>query len=341
MNRKRLATILDAFKGVRIAVCGDFFLDRYLWIDPARAERSVETGLVAHQVTHQTSAPGAAGTVAANLAALGAHVVCLGVVGDDGDGYMLRQGLHAIGVDENLMILTPERPTATYTKPVIRQSDNTVVERERLDIRSREPLPARYTMQLADHLETLAPRIDGIVYADQMPEHGAGVVDAHIHVAIGRIAAAHPQLPMYADSRQRIGLFRDVVIKPNVHEARAALSGANAVASDHDVLARLLAEQTRRPVVMTLGPAGVLVYENGVTTHISGVPVDCPIDVVGAGDSVMAALAVSTAAGATLIEAAEIAMLVAAVTIRKLGTTGTAAPAEILDIAHRYNRLED
>ena len=178
MNRKRLATILDAFKGVRIAVCGDFFLDRYLWIDPARAEISVETGLVAHQVTHQTSAPGAAGTVAANLAALGAHVVCLGVVGDDGDGYMLRQGLHAIGADENLMILTPERPTATYTKPVIRQPDNTVVERERLDIRSREPLPSRYTMQLADHLETLAPRIDAIVYADQMPEHGAGVVDA-------------------------------------------------------------------------------------------------------------------------------------------------------------------
>jgi rfaE bifunctional protein kinase chain/domain len=340
MNKQRLATLTHAFNGVRIAVCGDFFLDRYLWIDPARAELSVETGLVAHQVTHQTSAPGAAGTVAANLAALGAHVVCLGVVGDDGDGYMLRQGLHAIGADENLMILTPERPTATYTKPVIRQPDNTVVEHERLDIRSREPLPTRYTMQLADHLETLAPRIDGIVYADQMPEHGAGVVDAHIHAAIGRIAAAHPQLAMYADSRQRIGLFRDVVIKPNVHEARAALSGATAAPNDNVVLARLLAEQTRRPVVMTLGPAGVLVYENGVTTHISGIPVDCPIDVVGAGDSVMAALAVSTAAGATLVEAAEIAMLVAAVTIRKLGTTGTASPAEILDIAQRYDRLE-
>jgi len=238
------------------------------------------------------------------------------------------------------MILTPERPTATYTKPVIRQPDNTVIERERLDIRSREPLPSRYTMQLADHLETLAPRIDAIVYADQMPEHGAGVVDAHIHAAIGRIAAAHPQLPMYADSRQRIGLFRDVVIKPNVHEARAALSGATAAPSDNDVLARILAEKTRRPVVMTLGPAGVLVYENGASTHISGVPVDCPIDVVGAGDSVMAALAVSTAAGATLVEAAEIAMLVAAVTIRKLGTTGTATPAEILDIAQRYDRLD-
>jgi rfaE bifunctional protein kinase chain/domain len=341
MNEQRLTMLTQAFKGVRIAVCGDFFLDRYLWIDPTRAELSVETGLVAHQVTHQTSAPGAAGTVAANLAALGAHVVCLGVVGDDGDGYTLRQGLQALGVDENLMILTPDRPTATYTKPVIRQPDNTVVERERLDIRSREPLPTRYTMQLAEHLETLAPRVDGIVFADQMPEHGSGVVDAHIHAAIERIAAAYPQLAMYADSRQRIGLFRDVVIKPNLHEARAALRGDTAVPSDNEVLVGILAEHTRRPVVMTLGPAGVLVFENGATTHISGVPVDCPIDIVGAGDSVMAALAVSTAAGATLVEAAEIAMLVAAVTIRKLGTTGTATPAEILDIANRYDRLDD
>jgi rfaE bifunctional protein kinase chain/domain len=340
MNAQRLTMLTQAFKSVRIAVCGDFFLDRYLWIDPTRAELSVETGLVAHQVTHQTSAPGAAGTVAANLAALGAHVVCLGVVGDDGDGYTLRQGLQALGVDENLMILTPDRPTATYTKPVIRQPGNTVVERERLDIRSRVPLPTTYTTQLVDHLETLAHHIDAIAFADQMPEVGAGVINDSMHVAIRRIAADHPRIPMFADSRRRISAFRDVVIKPNLGEAQAAVDLGALVASNQIAVAAALAEHTNKPVVVTLGADGVLVYEKGVATHISGVPVDCPIDVVGAGDSVMAALAVSTAAGATLAEAAEIAMLVAAVTIRKLGTTGTATPAEILDIAHRYKRLD-
>ena len=93
MKRERLDEITHQFAGKRIVVCGDFFLDRYLWVDPARAEISIETGHTAHQVTHQTFAPGAAGTVATNLAALGAEVICVGVIGDDGDVLLLRQGL--------------------------------------------------------------------------------------------------------------------------------------------------------------------------------------------------------------------------------------------------------
>ena len=88
MQQQRLHEITNDFTGKRIVVCGDFFLDRYLWIDTSRAEISVETGLIAHQVTAQTCAPGAAGTVVANLAALGATVICVGVVGNDGDGFM-------------------------------------------------------------------------------------------------------------------------------------------------------------------------------------------------------------------------------------------------------------
>ena len=109
MNHNRLKQITDQFKGKRIVVCGDFFLDRYLWIDPDRAEISVETGSTANQVITQTCAPGAAGTVVANLAALGAEVICLGVIGDDGDGFMLRRGLTDIGADDHLLVVTPDR----------------------------------------------------------------------------------------------------------------------------------------------------------------------------------------------------------------------------------------
>ena len=340
MQAARLAQITSAFAGKRIAVCGDFFLDRYLWIDPARAEISVETGLTAHQVTHQTSAPGAAGTVAANLAALGAHVVCLGVIGDDGDGYALRQGLHKLDVDDSLMIATPDRPTATYTKPVIRQPDGTVLERERLDIRSRDALPSNYRAQFIDHLETLAHHIDAIVFADQMPEAQAGIIDETVQRAITRIAQEHPGLPMFADSRARIDRFRGVVIKPNLHEAYSALGRVPIPEDDFNNIAAELATRTQHPVVMTLAGDGVIVSEHGITQHIPGIPVDCPIDVVGAGDSVMAALAIARAAGATLFESAEIAMFVAAVTIRKLGTTGTATPAELTAIAQHYSRLQ-
>lgn len=339
MDRARLAAITQRYKGKRIAVCGDFFLDRYLWIDPARAEISVETGSTAHQVVAETSAPGAAGTVAANLAALGASVVCVGVIGDDGDGYTLRRGLHALGVDDSLMITTPDRPTATYTKPVVRDAAGLVHEHERLDIRARTPLPAPYSRQLCEHLDTIARSCDAIVFADQMPEDGAGAITTDLHETIAHIAQRSPDMPLFADSRRRIGAFRSVICKPNIHEAAAALGLSETPAPDPALVVRALSEQTGRPVVMTLASAGALVCTRGNVQHIAALPVDCPIDVVGAGDSVMAALALSCAAGATLVEATEIAMYVAGVTIRQLGTTGTATVASLTALATHYQRL--
>lgn len=339
MNHNRLKQITDQFIGKRIVVCGDFFLDRYLWIDPDRAEISVETGSTANQVITQTCAPGAAGTVVANLVALGAEVICLGVIGDDGDGFMLRRGLTDIGADDHLLVVTPDRPTPTYTKPTIRHADGHITELERLDIRSREPLDGAIIQQIANHLETLADTVDAIVFADQMPESGCGVIGQTIHHTIQQIAKTHPQLPMFADSRQRIDQFTNVIIKPNIYEASQAcnldVNQANA-----EQIALLLTKRTHQPVVITLGAAGVLVCEHKTCQQINAIEVDQIIDVVGAGDSVMAALTISCASGATLAEAAEIAMFVAGVTVRQIGTTGTATIQQIIEIAQRYQRIE-
>jgi rfaE bifunctional protein kinase chain/domain len=338
MRLARFAELAEQFSKQRIVVCGDFFLDRYLWIDEARAEISVETGRVAHQVTHQSCAPGAAGTVVNNLRALGAQVICMGAVGDDGDGYMLRQELHRVGADDSLLCVTPGRVTPTYTKPTVRRTDGELVELERLDIRSRDALPANIHATIASQLVSIADTVDGIILADQMPEANCGVIGEPVHAAIHAIAEQYPTLPMFADSRQRIDQFRNVIIKPNLHEAAQALqTDANSARSAD--YGRRLQTITGRPVVITLGSDGVLVTDP-THTHIPALPVDTTIDIVGAGDSVMAAMAVSVASGATLAEAAEIAMLVAGVTIRKLGTTGTATPAEITAIGQRYGRWD-
>jgi rfaE bifunctional protein kinase chain/domain len=340
MQYNRLKQITDQFKDKRIVVCGDFFLDRYLWIDPERAEISVETGSTAHQVVAQTCAPGAAGTVVANLAALGAEVICLGVVGDDGDGFMLRRGLTDIGADDHLLIVTPNRPTSTYTKPSIRHADGHVTELERLDIRSRTPLDVTIIQQIAKHLDTLADTVDAIVFADQMPEPGCGVIGSAIHDTIQHIAKTHPHLPMFADSRQRIEQFTNVIVKPNIYEACNA-SNLDAHNTNAAHAAMLLANRTKQPVVVTLGAAGVLVCDNDACQQIDAIEVDQIIDVVGAGDSAMAALTLSRASGATIAEAAEIAMFVAGVTVRQIGTTGSATISQIIDIAKRYQRIDE
>src|SRR4029077_7594867 len=116
-----LEQILLRIPSLRIGVLGDLFLDRYFDIDAQLDEPSLETGLIAYQVTQVRSQPGAAGTVINNLAALGVgRIVPIAVIGDDGEGYELRQALDELrGVDSRHLKVTRQRRTPTYTKPIL------------------------------------------------------------------------------------------------------------------------------------------------------------------------------------------------------------------------------
>src|SRR3954449_4255630 len=116
-----LERILAGIPRLTIGVLGDLFLDRYLDIDARLTESSIETGLDAYQVVRVRSYPGAAGTVMNNLVALGlGRVVPVTVIGDDGEGYELRQALAAMPAVDPVAVLTaPGRRTPTYTKPML------------------------------------------------------------------------------------------------------------------------------------------------------------------------------------------------------------------------------
>src|SRR5215213_1379114 len=129
--------ILSAIPGRTIGVLGDLFLDRYLDIDAALNEPSVETGLTAYQVTRVRSYPGAAGTVINNLAAIGVgRIYPIAFIGDDGEGYELRQALKRLpAVEHGGIIPVPDRRTPTYTKPMLNEG-GTAKELNRLDIKN-------------------------------------------------------------------------------------------------------------------------------------------------------------------------------------------------------------
>ena len=118
MAPERLAELIGRFRSLEIAVLGDFFLDKYLDVDPSLAEVSVETGKTAHQVVAIRRSPGAAGTVVCNLAALGAgRIQTIGFTGDDGEAYELRRELAALGCCDEHLHCDPTRLTPTYLKP--------------------------------------------------------------------------------------------------------------------------------------------------------------------------------------------------------------------------------
>src|SRR5437879_2449891 len=99
LDDARIEHILQTIPRLTFAVVGDLFLDRYLDIDAALTEPSIETGLDAYQVMRVRSYPGAAGTVINNLAALGVQrIIAASVIGNDGEGYEVRQELERLGV---------------------------------------------------------------------------------------------------------------------------------------------------------------------------------------------------------------------------------------------------
>ena len=97
MNSQRLRQSPDRYAGLRIAVLGDFCLDRYLEIDPARRKPRSKPGCASINVTRVRAQPGGAGTVLNNLVALGVgRILPLGFAGDDGEGFELVRAMQAM-----------------------------------------------------------------------------------------------------------------------------------------------------------------------------------------------------------------------------------------------------
>lgn len=337
MEIRRLHDLLSRFPRVRVLAIGDFFLDRYLFIDPALAEVSIETGLSAHQVVGRRLSPGAAGTVTSNLKAIGAGTVrALGFTGDDGEGFELRRGLTSAGVDVSLLITTEERSTPTYTKPMLLQPNASAREMERQDIKNRDPLPEHLEIAIIEKLNEVATEVDVIVVSDQVQERNCGVITDRVRDELEQLAESRL---VVVDSRVRTAEFGPAtVIKPNKAEAAHA-AGLDTEQTDMDAVieaGKVLSADRKAPFFVTLGPDGILAINGRDIAHAPALPVEGDIDIVGAGDSCLSAIACTLAAGGTPAEAAALANLAAAVTIRKIGETGTASPREILAIAEKY-----
>jgi rfaE bifunctional protein kinase chain/domain len=329
LTDQALDQVLAALPRLSVAVLGDLFLDRYLDIDATLTEPSIETGLDAYQIVRVRPSPGAAGTVINNLAAFGVQAIhVIAVIGDDGEGYELRQALGRMpSVDSTNLLAVPARRTPTYTKPMLCEPGRPPRELNRLDIKNRSELPPDAEAGVIAALEALWPRLDALLVLDQVSEADCGVVTSRVRQRLADLGRADPRRIVIADSRERIGLFAYVGIKPNESECLRAMTSLVHLTG----AAKALAQRCGRTVFCTCGERGMLVAEPNDREPVS-VPaflVAGSIDTVGAGDSTSAALACALASGAMPIEAAAFGNLVASITIQQLGTTGTASPEQI------------
>ena len=322
------AEILAEFPKLSALVVGDICLDRWCTYDPALSEASRETGIPRIGVIRTEVTAGAGGTVANNLVALGlGRISVLGVAGDDGHGYELAQALAKQHISSEMLIRAPGIQTFTYTKLI--NSVTNIEDLPRVDFISTVPLDPYIENRILDFLPEAVDAADVILVSDQAETSAGGVVTPAVRDRLADLAQSHLGKVFWVDSRARMELFRQVVVKGNRHEAAAAcrtMGSSDLQALREYCRAKLL--------IVTEGSEGARILEPGREYFCKTKPIPKPVDICGAGDAFSAGAALALAVTGSPVEAVQFGNLVASITIMKPGT-GTASPAEVLEAAAR------
>jgi len=335
MTAQRIQQILDTFPKIKIAVIGDYFLDKWLTIDRSLDEVSLETKLTAYQVIGKRIFAGAAGTVMSNLSALDiGELYAVGFIGDDGEGFEMLRDLHAKRVNTDLLIRSPHIMTPTYTKPMFLEN-GVETESNRLDFKNKDVTPAGLEEQVIKNLWAVAPKVDAIIALDQIDDANHGVITERVREELAKVADAYPNLIIFADSRSFINKFTNIIVKCNDLEAvrivRPELAGTKQELDVVKPCLTALSKLTGRRVFVTCGKRGVLVLRDDGEAALIPAPCDTgPVDIVGAGDACTSGIVSSLCAGATAEEAATVGNLTSSITIQFIGECGVASREGIL-----------
>ena len=318
ISRDRLLGLLDAASRVRVAVIGDAMLDVYLRGEVDRISPEAPVPVV--HVHERRYALGGAGNVAQNVRAVGAVCDLVAAIGDDAGGRSVCGMLRDIGAPLDSLI-TVDRPTTTKTRIVARSQQ--VV---RVDEENDADLDGEEVVRLIRAVEAAVASADALVLED----YNKGLLVPRVIDAAMR-AARDKGIPIVVDPKYRnFFLFRGATIfKPNRRELEAALGAA--VDLEHpEALPATFSRLGAEHLLLTLGERGMaLISAGGRVEHVPTAAREV-YDVVGAGDTVTAYLAVALAAGGSASEAAVIANFAAGVEVGKLGAA-TVAPNEVID----------
>jgi len=322
----RLRAIVRRFRGKRLAVVGDLMLDRFIRGRVARISPEAPVPVV--EVNQpQTQHLGGAGNVAANLAALGARPAVFGVVGRDEAGHALRRELARSRIAAGGVVADPARPTTVKTR-IIAEHQHVV----RADWEQAAPLPPALERRLLAAFRRAAPRLDGVILSD----YDKGVLTEALTAELLELCEVQG-LPVFADLK----VWRR--LEPKVELVLVSQHRAEEISNckiDNEKTLQLVGRHlmARFPcstLVITRGAQGMVVFEKGRRSQ--GLRVAAVrtrpweiFDVTGAGDTVMATLALATVAGATPAQAAALANAAAGIVVGKLGTA-VATPAELLE----------
>ena len=307
-DRAALVRGLD-FSACKILLLGDLVLDRSIFGTTRRISREAPIPVV--QYSGQDVAPGGAANVAANLASLGAHVSVAGLVGDDASGEELVHCLTQIGADTGLVQVATQQPTTVKTR-IFAGGVGTVRQQVlRLDHEPGAQPDAATLERLTQAVRDAATGYDVVILSD----YGYGAVPASLCAQLNDAVVV-------VDSRRQLNQFVGAhTLKPNLSELEG-LVGRDLLTEDAIAKAAqsLIQQSEAAAVLVTLGRDGMLLCERDQLRKVPVFGDDEIADVTGAGDSVLAAYALSLAAGYDRLQAAHVATVAGAVAVNHYGT---------------------
>jgi D-glycero-beta-D-manno-heptose-7-phosphate kinase len=313
----RLQAIISRFAERRVLVVGDAVADRFLYGEISRVSREAPVLILRHERTE--TIPGGAANCAANLAALGAEVSLVAVVGEDEAGRALLDKLGAAGVSTRSILTSASVQTTTKVRILAGQLHSSRQQVIRVDYEgeplSDEGLRAQLRARLLDETATA----DALIISD----YNYGVADAEVATA-AREAAGRRDIPVLVDSRFRLDTFKGFTsATPNEDEFEQLLSLHHTGAGGLEAAGMKLRERLGyRALLITRGRHGMMLIEEGAQAalHIEAVGALEPVDGTGAGDTVIATYALALASGATFADAAHLANHAGGIVVMKRGT---------------------
>lgn len=301
--------IFQTFKHRKIAVIGDLMIDKYIFGHVSRISPEYPVPVV--DVSREDSRLGGAANVAINTHVLGAETLLIGVTGQDAERENLLRLMQEQQLDTSMIVADPSRPTTCKTRILSQNHHITRVDHER-----RHPLDATIEAQLLGMFRDVAPLLNAVVLED----YNKGVLTPSLIEAI--ISTCNElNVPVLVDPKLK-GFFSYSgcsVFKPNLSELAASLGIA--VSNDdqevENACHQLVEKLEVSSLVVTRSEKGMTVYD-GKFTHLPAISLDVA-DVSGAGDTVIALLALGMASGLDLVTSTRIANLAAHTVCQEVG----------------------
>jgi D-beta-D-heptose 7-phosphate kinase/D-beta-D-heptose 1-phosphate adenosyltransferase len=318
LSRKRVEQLLASFADKTVIVVGDIMLDEFVWGKVRRI--SPEAPVPVIEVIQETYRLGGAANVAANIRALGGRVIPIGVIGRDRAGDRLLELLQDSGIDVRAVV-REDRPTTLKTRILAHNQQVARTDRE-----SRAALPAAANNVLSAAFTASAEAAQSIIVSD----YDKGVANrALLSVILPQAHAA--RIPVFLDPKVHHADYYQPIttITPNQNEAEfltgVTIDGNESLENAGRELLRKFACDS---ALITRGEEGMSLFSRAGSRHLPTFAREV-FDVTGAGDTVIATLALAHAAGGTMEESAILANHAAGIAVGKVGTA-TVTPAELL-----------